>query len=178
MNLAALAWGFAEATLFFVVPDVLLTWVALRGARPAWLACLWALVGALGGGTVMYLWGESNFGAASAAVERVPAVSPTMCDAVGEQIRTYGVVALFLGAIAGTPYKIYAVQAGAAHLGLALFLFVSVPARLFRFAGATGLAILICRLVPAMKLSVRRIVHIALWTTFYGWYFWHFGAVN
>jgi hypothetical protein len=33
VNLAALAWGDAEATPFFLVLDVLLSWVAPSGAR-------------------------------------------------------------------------------------------------------------------------------------------------
>ena len=47
--LAAL-WGFAESTLFFIVPDVLLTWLALSLPRRALRACYWALGGALAGG--------------------------------------------------------------------------------------------------------------------------------
>lgn len=47
MNRAALLWGFAEATLFFLVPDVLLIWIAVqRTRREALVACAFALGGA------------------------------------------------------------------------------------------------------------------------------------
>ncbi len=45
------AWGMAEAVLWFVVPDVFLTWVAMRrGVRPALRLSLVAVAGAIGGG--------------------------------------------------------------------------------------------------------------------------------
>ena len=127
MNLAALVWGFAEATLFFVVPDVLLSWIALHQPRRAWIACGWAVAGALVGGTVMYAWGAVDVDSALAALEHVPAINRTMCDAVGEQFHQQGISAIFLGPISGTPYKIYAVQAGAGRISLALFLLVCRP---------------------------------------------------
>ena len=105
MNLAALGWGFAEATLFFVVPDVLLSWIALNHPRKAWIACGWAVGGTLVGGTVMYTWGAVDVDSALAALVHVPAVSPAMCDAVNEQFRTHGISAIFLGPISGRPYK-------------------------------------------------------------------------
>ena len=49
VNLGAAVWGFAEATLFFIVPDVLLSWIALHAPRKALVACLWAVVGAPSG---------------------------------------------------------------------------------------------------------------------------------
>src|SRR6185295_5952367 len=96
-------------------------------ARSAWVACVWAVAGALAGGTVMYAWGSVDAETALAALDHVPAVSRAMCAAVGEQLQTQGIGALLLGPLTGTPYKIYGVQAGAGHLGLALFLLVSVP---------------------------------------------------
>ena len=35
LSVAALLWGFAEATLFFIVPDVLLSAIAVRRGRGA-----------------------------------------------------------------------------------------------------------------------------------------------
>ena len=50
-NALAAIWGAAEATLFFIVPDVFLSWLALSDRRQALIACLYALLGALVGGT-------------------------------------------------------------------------------------------------------------------------------
>lgn len=168
---AALAWGFAEATLFFIVPDVLLSWIALDRPRRAWAACAWAAAGAVAGGLAMYLWGAAAPASALGVLDHVPAISPAMCDAVGEQVRDRGVGAVFLGPILGTPYKIYAVQAGAAHLGLGPFLLASLPARLVRFLLVTGLTAGICQWLKRRDPRGRRIAHAAIWTAFYAAYF-------
>jgi membrane protein YqaA with SNARE-associated domain len=54
--LASFAWGLAESTFFFFVPDVVLTFSALRNYRMALRAAVAALAGALIGGTLMYAW--------------------------------------------------------------------------------------------------------------------------
>jgi hypothetical protein len=60
VTLLAAAWGLAEATLFFLVPDILITWVALTSLRRALLSSLWVLAGALAGGCLMHLSGASR----------------------------------------------------------------------------------------------------------------------
>lgn len=171
----ALAWGFAEATLFFIVPDVLITWIALRGGRRAWHACLWALAGALLGGSAMWLWGRHDPAEALRALDAIPAISSDMCARVAKQIHEDGPLAVLRGPIGGVPYKIYAVQAGAAAMSLPLFLAISAPARLARFIAIAGLTLLACRVFSRTSLGTRRIIHLALWTGFYICYFWRFG---
>ena len=39
-------WGLAEATVFFIVPDVILSFVALKEGKRATKLCLWTLAGA------------------------------------------------------------------------------------------------------------------------------------
>src|SRR5258706_1708194 len=55
--LASFVWGLAESSFFFFVPDVGLTFLALRNYRAALRATLAALAGALIGGALMYAWG-------------------------------------------------------------------------------------------------------------------------
>ncbi len=171
VNLAALAWGLAEATLFFIVPDVLLSWLALDRAWVAFVACLWALVGALVGGAIMYAWGGLDLAGALSVVERVPDIRPAMIEATGRQVREEGALALFLGPLTGTPYKIYALQAGAANLGWLPFLVASVPARLLRFVLIAGIAALVSHRLKGTSLRARRVVHLMVWFTFYLWFF-------
>jgi len=172
MNLAACVWGFAEATLFFVVPDVLLTWIALHDARAAWRSCVWCLAGAVVGGAVMYGWGAYDVDSALVVLDCVPGVNQAMCDTVAEQLRTRGPTALFLGPVAGTPYKVYAVHAGAIPTPVALFLLASVPARLLRFVVLAGFAVLVRRAMPRMSLTTSQILHAVVWGCFYAWSFW------
>ena len=60
MNAIALIWGFAEATLFFIVPDVWLTLAGRDKLHRGLIVCLYSLAGALTGGTLMYLWGSQD----------------------------------------------------------------------------------------------------------------------
>jgi hypothetical protein len=172
MNVGALLWALAEATLFFVVPDVWLTAVAARrGIRKAMVACGFALAGALLGGAIMYLWASAEPAAAIATLDHVPGISPGMIERAGQALRAQGVLAMLFGAFAGVPYKIYAVQAPGAGVGLALFLAASVPARLMRFLLLSGMAAAFAGLVDGLlsKRVVLAIV-IVLWAAFYAVY--------
>lgn len=169
MNLLALAWGFAEATLFFVVPDVLLSVVAVRKpVKDAMVACAYALGGALAGSVVMYLAGARWPAEAAAAMDYVPAVSAEMIDGVETSLREGGLWALLAGPVKGIPYKIFGVKAGALGLPFLPFFLVSVPARLVRFV----LTILAASLISHRLLSHwperRRLRALAIfWVVFY-----------
>jgi membrane protein YqaA with SNARE-associated domain len=171
-GLSAALWGFAEATLFFFVPDVYLSRIALFDLRGALRACLWALAGAVAGGALMFAWGRADAGGAERALDRVPAISAAAIQEVGRSIRERGAVAVFLGPLTGTPYKIYAVESAPAGLSLARFLAVSVPARLLRFVLVTllfaGMARGPLRRWPPAKLALA---HTAAWGLFYAAYF-------
>jgi len=171
--LIAALWGFAEATLFFLVPDVYLSRVALEAPRRALRACLWALLGALVGGALMYGWGTAYPRAAEAALDAVPAIAWATVDGVRHDLAENGWIALFYGPLTGTPYKIYAVESGRLGKGLLPLLVVSVPARLVRFLLVTLLAAGAARAPGLRRLSPRaqRRLHAAAWTAFYLAYF-------
>lgn len=130
---AALAWGVAEATLFFIVPDVLLTRVALRDRRRALVGCGLAVLGAMFGGIVMYAWSLHDPAQVGAALLRVPAVGPDLMTQADEAMRQLGGFGIVAGAFQGVPYKLFAAQAAAAGLSLPLLLAVTIPARGLRF---------------------------------------------
>jgi membrane protein YqaA with SNARE-associated domain len=171
-NGLALFWGFAEATVFFVVPDVLLSWFALDSPRRALRACLFALWGALIGGSIVWLAGLRDPEPLRAVYAVLPAIDAAMIDSVGRQLESQGLPALLLGPLKGTPYKIYALEA--AHLGLGYlpFLLISVPARLVRFAlVAVGTAAIGRLLRNRLSLASLRYFLILGWIAFYAWYF-------
>lgn len=173
MAVAALAalWGFAEATVFFVVPDVLLTAAPLLGRRAAVAAVAAALAGAVAGGAVMHGAGASDAAQARQTLDAVPGVSPPMIEAVARQLERGGLPAMALGAVTGKPYKIYAVEAGAQGVGLWTFLGASIPARLLRFAAVTAVAAWLMR-GPLRGWRVRRVLalHAAVWAAVYAVY--------
>jgi membrane protein YqaA with SNARE-associated domain len=170
---AAVLWGFAEATLFFIVPDVLLTGIAVRhGRHAALVATAWTIVGAVAGGALMYRWGMQDPAGATATLDRLPAIAPAMIARVGADLQGAGLPAMALGAFSGVPYKIYAVMAPGAGIGLARFLAASVPIRALRFIVVVIVADRLNRLL-AVRLGARRRLAVlaAVWLLFYGAYF-------
>jgi membrane protein YqaA with SNARE-associated domain len=177
LRVPAFIWGFAEATLFFIVPDVLLTWIALqRGGRAALRACGWSLLGALLGGTL--IWSFAHAGGAGAPTtlyetyDALPGISPAMIARAGDEVADRGGRALFKAALTGTPYKLYALQAGALGHHLGTFLFWSALARFGRFALSCCLALAAARGLrtwfPPARLTW---FHALFWVGFYAFYF-------
>jgi membrane protein YqaA with SNARE-associated domain len=178
LKAAAFLWGLAEATLFFIVPDVLLSAVALRERARALRLCFWALGGAMAGGLGMYQWGRHDPIQVADALARVPAVNEAMIERVGADLDRLGSLATFLGPLTGTPYKIYAALSPEAGVSLLAFLLVSIPARLIRFVLVAWLTALVARtLLRDWSHRARLALLLGLWTTFYAAYFllvpWH-----
>ena len=171
-NGVALLWGFAEASFFFIVPDVLLSWYALSSLRRALVACLFALAGALLGGALVWLWASNDPDTIRALLASIPAVNEAMMVDVRTQLSDTGVFALFKGPLVGVPYKLYALEAADLGIGLATFLSVSIPARLIRFVAVTVLIGIIGQLLQRkFSLTHVRMAHILCWSAFYTWYF-------
>ena len=167
-GILSFAWGFAEATFFFFVPDVGLTFLALQSRWIAFQGTVAALAGALLGGALMYLWGLRAPESARAFLGRVPGIHTPLVDSVRTHLQHDGLVAMLFGPLRGTPYKIYSVEWGALKGGFTSFLLISIPARYTRF------------LISAMVCgALQRLVepwHLALfWLLFYVFYFRRFG---
>lgn len=129
----ALAWGLAEGTFFFVVPDVAISLAAILRSRHAWRHVVAATAGGLLGGTLMFGWAARDGESARSAVGHVPFVRAEMFAKVDAGYAQHGLGAIFLGPLGGIPYKIYAVE-GPKYVGRAPFLASTVPARGYRFA--------------------------------------------
>jgi membrane protein YqaA with SNARE-associated domain len=171
-NALAALWGLAEATLFFIVPDVFLSWIALRSFKRAMWACLWALLGALIGGAFIWYMGLVNADALRAVFTSIPAVNEGMMNNVRDQLQNSGLVALFIGPLAGTPYKLYALEAAQLGYGLFIFLLISIPARLMRFIIVTIVSAAASRaLNRIVGIRTLQILHVCVWVAFYSWYF-------
>jgi hypothetical protein len=127
----AFAWGAAEASFFFLVPDILLTWVAMKAPRRVWLHLVLTLAGAVLAGVLMYAWAARST-TAQAFVAAVPRVSSSMVAQAAEDLRRDGAWGTVRGPARGIPYKVYAVQAPLQGVAAAEFAAVSVPARAWR----------------------------------------------
>jgi membrane protein YqaA with SNARE-associated domain len=165
-------WGFAEATLFFIVPDVLLTLVALFSSRRSaqLVACI--LLGALAGGSVMFYFGAKDPPQAKAMVLHVPFVSPAMFIKTQQGFERNGIWTLARSPGNGIPYKVYCVQASS-YARWPLFLLVSAAARLERFAPfwlfASALGFAFRKRINRRPI-VSVVMHACLWILGYAWY--------
>jgi membrane protein YqaA with SNARE-associated domain len=112
---AAFICGLAEATFFFIVPDVFLSFVAILDWPRTWKDSLAAIAGALLGGVLLFHWASSNSAEAHAALARVPLIRENMFAKVDDGFRNQGLLSVLLGSVSGLPYKLYAVEAPKIH---------------------------------------------------------------
>jgi len=143
--LVGLLWGFAEATLFFIVPDVLLGAVALFAPRAAPRALAFTLAGALAGGAVTYgVASELQPSRSEDVLDGVPTVTDDAIHRVEREMRDDGPRSIAYGPLRmGTPYKLYARAAAVEDEGFGSFVLWSIPGRLERMLPVTLLAALV-----------------------------------
>ncbi|MFV2062491.1 MAG: hypothetical protein ACC726_03135 [Chloroflexota bacterium] len=168
----AAVWGAAEATLFFVVPDVIVGWIALR--RPRRLVAAW--LAATAGGVI-------GAAATHAAVRRgwdpdpifskLPGMQVADIERVRDAVSRDPMRAFALGAITGVPLKVYLTEAARQGLSLRYTLVLVIINRAPRI-GVTSVAL------AAAGSASRRFDHVGRgttgalyvlgWATFYAWY--------
>jgi hypothetical protein len=142
-SVAAVLWGVAEATVFFIVPDVLVTAAVLKfGIRPGLRLAVVAALAASLAGLAMWLWGAHDAASARHVMLWIPTIGPDLLARAHREIGHNWPVHLLAGALTGVPYKLYAVEAGARGINPTLFALASFAARLSRFLVAAGLAAL------------------------------------
>jgi hypothetical protein len=170
----AFLWGFAEGTLFFILPDVPLSLAAMFRPRRALLHAAAIVAGAVLAGAVMFSWSAQRWFAhtptARNAVAHVPLVIPAMFERAESDYRQFGIWAVSWGPVRGIPYKVYAVEAPE-HSGLLPFLLVTIPARLWRllvvWLGFAGVGMLLRKLGRA---SIAPVLHALFWIVVYAIY--------
>lgn len=174
LNIAAFVWGVAEATLFFFVPDVLLSYIGLkRGVKSAAAASVIAAIGAGLGGAIMFAWSSSDPDTAREAVLAVPAISEEMVARARDAMGTHAWFgATMLGPLSSTPFKVYAILAPYAGASLPAFALAGVAARLPRFLIVSIGVALIGRALSRW-LSERQLLWLLVgaWLLFYAAFF-------
>jgi membrane protein YqaA with SNARE-associated domain len=137
-----LFWGFAEATVFFIVPDVLLGAVALFAPRAAPRVLAFTLAGALAGGALTYgVASELRPSQSESVLDRVPTVKDSAIQRVDREMRDHGPRSIVYGPLRmGTPYKLYARAAAVEDEAFGSFFLWSIPGRLERMLPVTLVA--------------------------------------
>lgn len=168
----AALWGIAEASLFFVVPDVLITFVVMRfGLRQGLFLCVVAAIFAAITGCGLWLWASHDAATARHVMLLVPAIGPDLLARARNEIASNWPIHLVTGAMTGVPYKLYAVEAGALGISPLLFLPMSFIARLSRFvltavAAAVGREIVTRLGQPGWRYGIWALA----WIATYGFY--------
>jgi hypothetical protein len=120
----AAAWGFAEATLFFIVPDVVVGFVGLFAPRRTPLVLGATILGAVIGSLVLFAL-SGPFGAAlGAAIAVLPGLGPADLERARAELTAQGMSAALNGPLQGLPLKLYiheAVGLGIGPLAVAVF---------------------------------------------------------
>jgi hypothetical protein len=165
-------WGIAEATLFFIIPDVIITWTALIDARRGIRMLAAAAAGALVGGSLLYASATFDPEGSRAAVDAVPFVGAGMFQRVTEAYAGRGPTAMLYAPGNGIPYKVYAVLAPPV-MDFGTFAAMTVPARLVRFLAGwvvfTGLGLLFANVIRRHPTPAKLLFGIA-WTAGYAIY--------
>ncbi len=165
-------WGFAEGTLFFILPDVPLSLAAMFRPRRALIHLAAIVAAALLAGAVMFSW-SARGPAARHAVAHVPLVTPAMFERAESDYRQFGIWAASKGPVRGIPYKVYAVEAPE-HSSLSSFLLVTIPARIWRllavWLGFAGAGLFLRKLgraslAPALHAPFWIVVYVIYWAS-------------
>ena len=165
-------WGLAEATFFFIIPDVILTFIAIHGFTIGFTSSLYALAGAMIGGVIMYVWSYKQRTTAMRFVESIPSIQGKMMKDVECSLKQNGLIAMILGPIRGIPYKVYAIYAPYTGIGMIKFLIASIPARFIRFFLTSMLAwFLSVVLFPDLIMWLKYAVWAVAWIIVYVIYF-------
>ncbi len=170
----AFFWGIAEATLFFIVPDVVVGAFAIFRPRRAMAAAGAAIAGALVGGLILYGVAAGLGSELRDVIEGVPGIPPEMVARSQSELAEHGGAALVLAPFSGTPYKIYAAEWAIRGRGLPALLAWTVPARAIRIVPVALIAAVVGTFGRnwLMQRSGRWLVGYGLiWTVFYVFYF-------
>lgn len=171
-------WGLAEATFFFIVPDVWMTAAGARGFARGAKAATAALLGAIAGGAIMYTLGLRDPETMRRFLDCVPAISPGLIEDVSRLIDERGVYSVLIGPLRGTPYKVFAAEWGVDGRNILALLVISVPARMGRFLLSVAAARLFASALGRLteeRAELELCILGAVWATFYIFYFLYFG---
>ena len=176
--IASFLWSGLEASIFFIVPDVLLTFIVLeKNLKTAFKALVYALAGSLLGGLCIYSLATNYPQTMTSVLKIIPGISESLISVVKEDINKHGVLSFLLGATKGIPYKVYAVEWGMLSKSFLDFIIITIFARGLRFLAtifiAQGLKSLLNKWFKSKKINI--IIFLIVWILFYTFYFIHFG---
>ena len=167
----AFLWGISEATFFFIVPDVLLTYIAINNPKKAFQLMITTLIGAVIGGVIIMGLGYVFYEQLSEAMIHIPAISKPMVASVDVTVMNQPLIGMIKGAFMGIPYKLFALSYGNHGVSMPVFIVASLVARTLRFSLTIIVAGIISNILRKIGVLKIKYIHSLFWVLFYGWYF-------
>ena len=125
-------WGFAEALLFFIVPDVWLGLVALYAPRRMLITLVAIVLGAIVGAGALYLATLAFGDGLSGVIVALPGISDADLLQARTELTAQGPIAFLNGILQGLPVKVYIHAAALDGADLAQVIVFTVLNRLER----------------------------------------------
>lgn len=173
MMMIIFIWGLSEATLFFIIPDVILSLHALwtKNFKYVLYANIVAMAGAMFGGIIIFLWSSFDAEYVETIMLGIPATHEYMIEHVHHSMEDSTLTALLTGPIFGVPYKLFA-AAAPEYVGIVLFLIFTIPARLLRFLTVSVIAYVLSHyMFNKLSMRMKIIIWSVVWIIVYVIYF-------
>jgi hypothetical protein len=186
--LIGFCWGFFEGTWFFFIPDIALSFFALKGIKHAIYGTLATIIGAMCAAIFLYFLFEhypKSLEALPAFWSHLPGYYEQMFDVARTHLHESGAKGLLEGPKSGIPYRFFLLESFKDNISLINVLIWTPLARLERIVIAP-IACLILRyfseFVLIAKFSLpRKKVYFSLhclifiyWCAIYYWYWFLF----
>ena len=173
-------WGLAEGLIFFIVPDVYISFATLFSLRAGAIAWFFSIAGSVTAIVVMYLLFAIPGLDYLSFLDWIPGISEPLIKRLGHQIAAEGLPYSPFLVLAGVPLKLWAAQAFSLEMSLGSVLLWTVFARIVRIA-PTFAIVAAMHLLFGRWINARVRVWCALlgifWFVFYGFYFVHMSRV-
>ncbi|RIN99445.1 hypothetical protein [Mammaliicoccus sciuri] len=170
-------WAFLEGIVFFIIPDVALTYYAIMQKSKFKLLCanLIAIIGAVLGGIIVYIISIQHLNFVEMIMINIPGIHPYMIKHVIHSLEYKGVLGLIEAPLFGIPYKLYAMMSYHEGISFIIFIIVSFIARLLRFILTSYLAYVLSHIVFK---NVNRYIKILLWLIVWIIVYWVYFSIH
>ena len=170
----SVVWGFAEATLWFIVPDVAVGAVALLLPSRWWRVATATIAASLLGGLVLFTAALVDGDASRTAILALPGIDHEMASDVRDELAADGGSALVRAPLSGVPYKVYTVEMADQSWGVASYLAWSLPSRTLRILPVAAIAALVGWWLAGFirrRTGAVLAAYVAGWVVLYVFYF-------
>jgi hypothetical protein len=185
--ISGFGWGLLEGTWFFVIPDILLSLIAIYSFKNSMLSTVAVIVGAMVAALILYSGLNYSEGTRDFLLNfwsHLPGFYPKMFQVIDGHLTSSGPKGITLGPTSGIPYRFYILEAFRLKLPLSELLYWTPWARLLRIiiaplaAGAISLIgqRIIAKKFPHIKKEkFQKVLAIIVCLYWVGIYIWYWG---